>query len=184
MCGRYSITLPPEAIREIFPPHRELPNWPAYYNAAPTTALPVVRQAKDSSNRELVLMQWGLIPWFSKDGKPSYSTINARAEGLRTAASYKEPFAKGHRCIVPASGYFEWTGPKNDRQPHYFTRADGQPMGARWPVGSLAEQRQVGDQGDVHHHHNVTQQVRRSVARPHAAHPGAGHLGRLVDWRS
>ena len=47
MCGRYSITLPPEAIREIFRTHGELPNWPAYYNAAPTTALPVVRQAKD-----------------------------------------------------------------------------------------------------------------------------------------
>ena len=125
MCGRYSITLPPEAIREIFQTHGELPNWPAYYNAAPTTALPVVRQSKEGV-RELVLMTWGLIPWFSKDGKPAFSTINARAESLRTAASYREPFAKGRRCIVPASGYFEWTGPKNDRQPHYFTRADGQ----------------------------------------------------------
>jgi putative SOS response-associated peptidase YedK len=66
MCGRYSITLPPEAIRELFRTHGELPNWPAWYNAAPTTALPVVRQAKDSGNRELVLMQWGLVPWFSK----------------------------------------------------------------------------------------------------------------------
>jgi putative SOS response-associated peptidase YedK len=75
-----------------------------------------------------VLKHVELIPWFSKDGKLSFSTINARAEGLRTAASYKEPFAKGRRCLVPASGYFEWTGPKNDRQPHYFTRADGQPM--------------------------------------------------------
>ena len=56
-----------------------------------------------------------------------YSTINARAEGIQTAASYREPF-KTRRCIVPASGYFEWTGPKNDRQPHYFTRTDGQPM--------------------------------------------------------
>jgi hypothetical protein len=71
------ITLPPEAIRELFQTHGELPNWPAYYNAAPKTALPVVRQAKDGG-RELVLMQWGLIPWFSKDGKLSYSTINAR----------------------------------------------------------------------------------------------------------
>jgi putative SOS response-associated peptidase YedK len=127
MCGRYSITLPPEAIREIFRTHGELPNWPVYYNAPPTTALPVVRQTNEGGH-ELVLMTWGLIPWFSKDGKPSYSTINARAEGLRTAASYREPFAKGRRCLVPASGYFEWTGPKNDRQPHYFTRADGQPM--------------------------------------------------------
>jgi putative SOS response-associated peptidase YedK len=128
MCGRYSITLPPEAIRHIFQTHGDLPNWPVYYNAPPTTALPVVRQAKEADNRELSLMQWGLIPWFSKDGKPSYSTINARAEGLRTSASYREPFAKGRRCLVPASGYFEWTGPKNDRQPHYFTRADGKPL--------------------------------------------------------
>src|SRR5688572_26595239 len=127
MCGRYSITLPPEAIRELFQTHGELPNWPAYYNAAPTTALPIVRQAKDGTGRELVLMQWGLTPWFSK-GKPSYSTINARAEGVQTAASYREPFSKGRRCIVPASGYFEWTGQKNDRQSHYFTRADGRPV--------------------------------------------------------
>jgi putative SOS response-associated peptidase YedK len=127
VCGRYSITLPPEAIRYIFQTYGELPNWPAYYNAPPTTALPVVRQG-NTGNRELVLMQCGLIRWFSKDGKPSYSTINARAEGIRTAASYREPFAKDRRCLVPASGYFEWTGPKNDRQPHYFTRADGQPM--------------------------------------------------------
>ena len=128
MCGRYAITLPPEAVRQLFQTYGELPNWPAYYNAAPTTALPVVRQAKDDGNRKLVLMQWGLVPWFSRDGKPSYSTINARAEGVRSAASYREPFSKGRRCIVPASGYFEWTGPKNDRQPHYFTRADGQPI--------------------------------------------------------
>jgi putative SOS response-associated peptidase YedK len=94
-------------------------------------------------------MTWGLVPWFSKDGKPSYSTINARAEGVQSAASYREPF-KTRPCIVPASGYFEWTGPKNDRQPHYFTRADGQPMALAGLVGSLAEQGQVGNQRDVH----------------------------------
>lgn len=125
MCGRYSITLPAEAIRELFRTYGEIPNWPPYYNAAPTTALPIVRQGKEG--RELVLMQWGLIPWFSKDGKPSFSTINARAEGVQTAASYREPF-KTRRCLVPANGYFEWTAPKTDRQPHYFTRANGQPM--------------------------------------------------------
>ena len=86
-----------------------------------------MRQAKDGGGRELLLMQWGLVPWFSKDGKPSYSTINARAEGVQTNASFREPF-KTRRCLVPASGYFEWTGPKNDRQPHYFTRADNQPI--------------------------------------------------------
>jgi putative SOS response-associated peptidase YedK len=147
MCGRYAITLPPEAVRQWFQTIGEVPNWPVYYNAAPTTALPVVRQAKDSSDRELVLMTWGLIPWFSKDGKPSYSTINARAEGVQTAASYREPF-KMRRCIVPASGYFEWTGPKNDRQPHYFTRADGEPMALaglwdRWRSADKSETKET-----------------------------------------
>jgi putative SOS response-associated peptidase YedK len=112
MCGRYAITMPPEAVREWFRTVGELPNWPAYYNAAPTTALPVV-QSKEG-HRELVLMTWGLIPWFSKDGKPSFSTINARAESVQTAASYREPFQR-RRCLVPANGYFEWTGPKTDR---------------------------------------------------------------------
>lgn len=62
MCGRYAITLPPEAIRQLFQIHGELPNWPVNYNAAPTTALPVVRQAKEGAERELVLMQWGPDP--------------------------------------------------------------------------------------------------------------------------
>ena len=96
----------PRSHPKLFQTHGELLNWPAYYTP-PTTAPPVVRQAKDGGGRELVLMQWGLIPWFSKDGKPSYSTINARAEGVQTAASFREPFSKGRRCIVPASGYFD-----------------------------------------------------------------------------
>ena len=127
MCGRYSITLPPEAIGEILQTHGDLPNWAADYNAAPTPALPGVRQTKDGGGRELTPMPWGLIQWFSMDGKPSYSTINARSEGVQTASSYREPF-KTRRCIVPASGSFEWIGPKNDRQPHSFTRADSRPM--------------------------------------------------------
>jgi putative SOS response-associated peptidase YedK len=113
VCGRYGITLPPEAIRQLFQIHGELPNWPAYYNAAPTTALPVVRHAKDG--RELVLMQWGLIPWFSKDGKASYSTINARAEGIRAAAALIKPAnedALTERLVSKAVGNVRNNGPE------------------------------------------------------------------------
>jgi putative SOS response-associated peptidase YedK len=69
--------MPPEAVREWFRTYGETPNWPVYYNAAPTTALPVVRRGKEHC--ELVLMQWGLVPWFSKDGKISYSTRSTLA---------------------------------------------------------------------------------------------------------
>lgn len=125
MCGRYSITMPIEAIRQLFDTRGSLPNFPPNYNAAPTQRLPVVRQAGD--NREIVPMEWGLIPFFSKDGKAGYSTINARAETVREKPTFRGSF-KTRRCIVPASGYYEWTGPKGDKTPHHFTRADGQPL--------------------------------------------------------
>jgi putative SOS response-associated peptidase YedK len=141
MCGRYAITLPPEAVRQWFQTEGGLPNWPANYNAAPTNILPVVRQTKEG--RELAMMEWGLIPYFSKDGKAGYSTINARAETVREKPTFRGAFER-RRCIVPASGYFEWTGPKGDKQPWYFTRADGNPLAFaglwdRWRSADKAE---------------------------------------------
>ena len=65
MCGRYAIILPPEAIRQIFQTHGELPNWPAYYNAAPTTALPVVRQAKAATDKAFSGLQETLTGLFA-----------------------------------------------------------------------------------------------------------------------
>lgn len=59
MCGRYATTLPPEAVRQFLQTTGELPNWPAYLNAAPTTALPVVRQNKEGQ-RELALTGIGV----------------------------------------------------------------------------------------------------------------------------
>jgi putative SOS response-associated peptidase YedK len=146
MCGRYAITMPPEAVREWFRTHGEIPNWPVYYNAAPTTALPVVLQGKEGE-RKLALVRWGLVPWGCNDGKHSYSTINARAESVRSSAFYRDRF-ENRRCIVPASGYFEWTGPKTDRQPHYFTRADGTPMALaglwdRWRGADTSEAKET-----------------------------------------
>ena len=57
MCGRYAIALPPEAIRQLFMTHGDVPNWPPYYNAAPTTALPVVRQAKEGGGTATMVMR-------------------------------------------------------------------------------------------------------------------------------
>lgn len=141
MCGRYASDLPPETIRELWEIHRGFPNFPPSYNAAPTQKLPIVRETAEG--RELAIAEWGLIPFFSKTGKSEYSTINARAETVREKPMFRGPF-KSRRCIVPASGYFEWTGPKGDKIPHYFTRADGQPMALaglwdRWQSADKAE---------------------------------------------
>lgn len=80
-------------------------------------------------SRELVAGQWGLIPWFAKAAKLSYSTNNARSEELAAKATYKQPWAKGQRCIIPARSFDEpcWETGRNVWW--RFRRADGQPWG-------------------------------------------------------
>src|SRR4051812_1487461 len=96
------------------------------YNIAPTTLIDAVRLGE--SGRELVPMRWGLIPsWWKKPLKELPATFNARAESVATKSMYRDAF-KRRRCIIPASGFFEWTGTKSDRQPHLFTAADGSPL--------------------------------------------------------
>ena len=70
---------------------------------------PVIRERRDTKDRELVMMRWGLIPFFSKflSDVKGISTINARAETIATSGTYREPF-KRRRCIIPANGFYEW----------------------------------------------------------------------------
>jgi len=70
---------------------------------------PIVRNNRDTGDGELVSLRWGLIPFFTKDlsSVKGVSTINARAETVTTSRAYREPFKK-RRCIVPASGFYEW----------------------------------------------------------------------------
>lgn len=75
MCGRYSITTAPEAMRRLFKFTNDTPNLRPNYNCAPTQTLPVVRLNAESE-RELVTLKWGLIPIWTKDAKIAYSTIN------------------------------------------------------------------------------------------------------------
>lgn len=79
--------------------------------------------------REAVIGQWGLIPWFAKSPKLAYSTSNARSEELSAKATYKHPWARGQRCIIPAASFDEpnWESGKNVWW--RFRRADGTPWG-------------------------------------------------------
>src|SRR5690606_27895936 len=88
---------------------------------------PFVR-ARDGE-REIVVGQWGLVPWFAKTPKLRYSTNNARAEELSEKASYKQPWQRGQRCLIPAASFDEpcWETGRNVW--HRFRRADGKPWG-------------------------------------------------------
>lgn len=79
--------------------------------------------------RELVVGQWSLIPWFAKERKLKYPTANARSEEMAGKASYKAPWARGQRCIIPATAFFEPNWESGRHVPWIFRRADGDPWG-------------------------------------------------------
>ena len=97
----------------------------------PSRPGPFIRAARDVTEfeREPVIGQWGLIPWFAKSPKLTYSTCNARSEELAGKATFKHPWARGQRCIIPAASFDEpcWETGKNVWW--RFRRADGLPWG-------------------------------------------------------
>jgi putative SOS response-associated peptidase YedK len=125
MCGRYVRRSDKQKIAEWFHADSDLSGLPmpdADYNIAPTTSQPIVRQSRETPKREMVLARWGLVPFFTKDIRDAkgISTINARAETIATAKTWREPFKK-RRCLIPASAFYEWPKEgKPPKQPYIF----------------------------------------------------------------
>jgi putative SOS response-associated peptidase YedK len=118
MCGRFARYQKPSVYAELFQVE-SLPGGPSY-NVAPTQDVAAIRVRQD--RREGVLLRWGLIPFWSKDGKASF--INARSETVLEKPAFRNAFHK-RRCLVPADGYFEWKAEGKAKRPFYFHLRDG-----------------------------------------------------------
>lgn len=138
MCGRFTLDTTKLSLKEFGVAQiRYSP--PARFNIAPTTGIAVVRLNQDAES-ELVELRWGLIPvWANPDSKLPLM-INARAETVSSKPAYRSAF-KSRRCIVPATGYYEWKKmPDGTKQPFYFTLANGEQIafGAIWEGETVA----------------------------------------------
>ena len=125
MCGRFALIAPGESIAEQF----ALPTTPVLaprYNIAPTQPVAAVRLSP-ARTRELVLLRWGLIPAWAKDLKIGSRLINARAETVAEKPSFRAAF-KRRRCLIPASGFFEWQKLNGKKQPMFIQALDGRPL--------------------------------------------------------
>jgi putative SOS response-associated peptidase YedK len=69
----------------------------------------------EKGTRRAGMMRWGLLPHYAKDVKLAYSTFNARADGIETKPAFRDPWKRGHRCLVVTDGFYEWR--KYDKQP-------------------------------------------------------------------
>lgn len=127
MCGRFAITLPTDAMAQLFAarPDNDLPDVPNF-NVCPTTGVHVVRSGEAA--RQLVKMRWGFLPHWYKAENGGPLLINARAETLAEKPAFRAA-CRDRRCLIVASGFYEWTKtPEGQRLPWYFHRADGAPI--------------------------------------------------------
>lgn len=123
MCGRYITPQDGEleTVFELIGP-RDAAWAQQVFNVAPSMTVPVIRWHE--GRRELIGMRWGLIPGFAKGSAGAYSTINARLETLRTSVAYRDAWRRSQRCLIPASGFYEWQALGNDKQPWFIGCAD------------------------------------------------------------
>lgn len=127
MCGRYDNLIARDAYRGLFKAQRlAQSNFPPRYNIAPTDQTPIVRIDPRDGEREVVMARWGLIPFWMKE-KPKVPHINARAETVDKLPMFREAFAK-RRCLIPATGFYEWEKREDGKQPYRFTRKDLEPF--------------------------------------------------------
>ena len=131
MCGRFVITSPPAAVRQVFG-YVEQPNFPPRYNIAPTQPIPVV--ILENGARHFKLMRWGLIPAWVKDPRNFSLLINARRETVLEKPAFKNAIRR-RRCLIPADGYYEWNSAGGRKRPYFIHRRDG----ALFGLAGLAE---------------------------------------------
>jgi putative SOS response-associated peptidase YedK len=127
MCGRFAITLPNDAMAQLFDarPANDLPDVPNF-NVCPTNRVHVILSAE--SGRRLGPMRWGFLPHWYKSPTDGPLLINARAETIAEKPAFRAA-ARERRCLIVATGFYEWT--KTDdgaRLPWYIHRADGAPI--------------------------------------------------------
>ncbi|MDQ7027711.1 MAG: SOS response-associated peptidase [Anaerolineae bacterium] len=121
MCGRYVLSAEPQLVQQEF----NLSNTPqlaARYNIAPSQPVAIItNQVPD----ELMIVKWGLVPSWSKDPKIGYKMINSRSETAHEKPSFRAAF-KRRRCLIPVSGFYEWTKTDDGKQPHYIHVKDSE----------------------------------------------------------
>ncbi len=177
MCGRYMLTTPVDALRQLFL-FTERPNLGPRYNIAPTQDVPIVRLSRAGDARELIMVRWGLVPYWAEDVAIGNRLINARCETIERTPAFREAYRR-RRCLVPADGFFEWRKDGKARQPLLVRRKRSCAVRLCRSLGALeAAGRQRA--ALVHDRHLPAERLGRAGAQPHAGDPGAGGLCALA----
>jgi putative SOS response-associated peptidase YedK len=118
VCGRFALTISPTALAKLFELD-EVPEFEPRYNIAPSQAVSAIIQGRQEAQRLLKQMRWGLIPFWAKDISIGMKLINARSETAAAKPAFRDAFSH-KRCLIPASGFYEWQKQGKQKQPYFI----------------------------------------------------------------
>jgi putative SOS response-associated peptidase YedK len=121
MCGRFEISAV-DQILATFDAEETVELGPPRYNIAPSQQIHIVCQ--DDGRRTVSLARWGLIPYWANDASIGNKLINARSETVQSKPAFRESFAR-RRCLIPATGFYEWKKSGTRKRPFHFGMRDG-----------------------------------------------------------
>ncbi|MCL5883772.1 MAG: SOS response-associated peptidase [Deltaproteobacteria bacterium] len=144
MCGRFALFLFEDTLPTEFGARIPFDLTPRY-NVAPSQPIVAVRVSPETGEREFAWLRWGLVPHWAQDPSIGNRMINARAETVAEKPAFRDTFRR-RRCLVPASGFFEWKKGERRKTPYFICRKDGRPFAIaglwdlwRGPDGSSVE---------------------------------------------
>jgi putative SOS response-associated peptidase YedK len=125
MCGRFTSLLSPELLENTFGVQAP-PDFSPRFNIAPSQQVWIIRGSA-TGGRHVSSARWGLVPHWAKDLSIGSRMINARCETVHEKPAFRQAI-RSRRCIMPASGFFEWSTTPKGKIPHYVTMRDGSPL--------------------------------------------------------
>lgn len=178
LCGRLTLTHPTAAVAALFKfesDDKEAEDFPPRYNIGPTQPLVTIRQ--EMARRVMRLVRWGLVPGWVKDPQQFSLLINARVETVREKPSFRGSM-RHHRCLIPASGYYEWRREGGQKQPFYMRPKSGElfAMAGLWAEWSGPDGNLI-DSGAV-----LTQPANDALSGIHHRMPVVLTPDRFDDW--
>ena len=174
MCGRFTLHHSTEDVAERFAVEQTLLELKPRFNIAPSQPVAAVIQHE---SRVLQELKWGLVPSWARDPAIGNRLINARAETLASKPAFRGAFARG-RCLIPASGYFEWKRVGRTRTP-MLVRCDG---GEPFVMAGLYERWQTPEEGILHSCTIITTEPNDVAANVHHRMPAILTEGGAEVW--
>ncbi len=163
MCGRFALAASAEEVAALFG-YLDAEDFPPRYNIAPTQPIAIVRE--EHHRRRFALARWGLVPAWVEDPKRFQLLINARTEGIATKPAFKNAI-RYRRCLIPASGFYEWRRQGKSKQPFWVRPREGGAVG----FAGLWETWSDRDGGEIDSACIITTSANATLAPIHARMP-------------